>query len=84
MLNHLRYPNIETKYFIYLLLYISNEFYSCKEFILRVILERFRSRGPRPWALDYIYCEITQKLGIMSKEDGVNNKFSIADKMLNV
>lgn len=83
MLNHLRYPNIETKYFTYLLLYISFEFYPYNEFILRVIFERFRSRGPRPWALDYIYYEITRKLGNNNKEDAINN-FNISDKLLNV
>ena len=61
MVNHLRYPNLETQYFICVLLYLfkeSEEF--VKEQIVRVLLERLFVFRPHPWGLLFIVNELSK------------------------
>lgn len=72
MVNHLRFPNIDTKYFISLLLYFFKEFDQLKEFIFRVLLERLVAIGPRPWGLYYFVRELTNNPDYNFKEFLIN------------
>ncbi|KAH9529601.1 CCR4-NOT transcription complex subunit 1 [Dermatophagoides farinae] len=72
MVNHLRFPNIDTKYFISLLLYFFKEFDQLKEFIFRVLLERLVAIGPRPWGLYYFVKELTNNPDYNFKEFLIN------------
>lgn len=61
MVNHLRYPNMETQYFICVLLFLFNESEEfIKEQIVRVLLERLFVYKPHPWGLLYISKELSK------------------------
>lgn len=68
MINHLRFPNIDTKYFICLLLYFFREYDQLKEFIFRVLIERLVAIGPRPWGLYYFTRELINNPDYKFKE----------------
>lgn len=61
MTNHLRYPNLETQYFICALLYLFKESdVLIKEQIVRVFLERLFVYRPHPWGLLYTVNELSK------------------------
>ena len=61
MVNHLRYPNMETLYFICVMIHLfkmSND--EIKEIVARVLLERLFAHRPHPWGLLFIVNELSR------------------------
>ncbi|KAI7697792.1 CCR4-NOT transcription complex subunit 1, partial [Sarcoptes scabiei] len=68
MSNHLRYPNIETKYFVCLMLYFFKTYSQYKEPIMRVLLERSFVSNPHPWGLLFTLKELIRNPSYQFKE----------------
>lgn len=69
MLEQLRYPNIHTHWFIYMLLNMFNSksfgdsLLEIQEIMLRCILERIIVNKPHPWGITVMFCQLIRQQG---------------------